>query len=48
MSHPRGNSALKLQKAFFSKPLFKGREFDLNFGIIPKENNVFQVYSLSR
>ena len=37
---------IQICKAFFSKPPFRGRAFDLKFCIIPKENRLIQVLFL--
>ena len=39
---------IQICKAFFSKSIFRGRKFDLKFGVIPKEINVYQKYSILR
>ena len=39
---------IQICNAFFSKLIFRGRKFDLKFGVIPKEINVYQKYSILR
>ena len=37
---------IEVTKGIFSKPLFRGRKFDLKIGIIPKEINTYKKHYL--